>query len=385
MKRFVSLTITALSLGIVVACGTSRRDVSVGADCASGFCESGPLVFGDASTADADADAAHAEMCPSSRCEEGFGTCANSKFPCDITFSKDVANCGACGVQCPASLPSGAGESICVDGKCGYRCNSDRGDCDGIPDNGCEAYLGWDEANCSACGVKCAEGEECRDGTCRGCPTGKVRCNGQCVDQRSDDNNCGSCGYACSEHIPDDYEPVPFMTWGCGNGLCGSKCAKGRADCNGRHDDGCEVDLVALDNEHCGACDVKCTAPDTCRRILGGNTERTIGCGCDDGYVNCPRWDGDQYLSCVDITSDMANCGGCGMLCPSAGACVGGLCVVRCQESKADCNGVAADGCETNLRSDPSNCGACGHVCDGVPGQPCVEGHCAVEACGGVK
>lgn len=386
MKRFVGLTVGALSLGIVVACGTVRRDVSVGADCASGFCESGPLAFGDASTTDADAnaDAAQAEMCASSRCDEGFGTCVDSKFACDVTFAKDIANCGACGVQCPPSLPGGAGDSVCIDGKCGYRCKSERGDCDGVPDNGCETYVAWDKNNCGVCGVKCAAWETCSYGTCRGCEPGQSLCGEHCVDLKVDDGNCGQCGYDCREHVPDGYEPPPFMVWGCAYG-CRSKCTPRRANCNGLEEDGCEVDLTVPNDEHCGACGVECTAPETCRSMIGDSSGRSLGCACSDGLVNCPLSDIETYLNCVDITTDDKNCGGCGMRCPSSNSCVGGLCVPRCKESTADCNGASADGCETNLASDPANCGACGHVCDGVPGQPCVQGHCAVEACGGLK
>jgi hypothetical protein len=39
----------------------------------------------------------------------------------------------------------------------------------------------------------------------------------------------------------------------------------------------------------------------------------------------------------------------------------------------ADCNGIASDGCETDLTSDPNNCNACGRAClDGL----CIESHC---------
>ena len=52
-------------------------------------------------------------------------------------------------------------------------------------------------------------------------------------------------------------------------------------------------------------------------------------------------------------------------------ACREGACAVgACAASMADCNGVAADGCEVDLRTSPANCGGCGRtgteVCDGA-------------------
>ncbi len=41
----------------------------------------------------------------------------------------------------------------------------------------------------------------------------------------------------------------------------------------------------------------------------------------------------------------------------------------------ADCDGVAANGCETDLRTDNSDCGACGNACSGAAGT-CSAGVC---------
>jgi hypothetical protein len=47
-----------------------------------------------------------------------------------------------------------------------------------------------------------------------------------------------------------------------------------------------------------------------------------------------------------------------------------------------DCNGVATDGCERDVRSDPSNCGGCGLRCSfpEATGR-CAEGRCAIASC----
>jgi hypothetical protein len=47
---------------------------------------------------------------------------------------------------------------------------------------------------------------------------------------------------------------------------------------------------------------------------------------------------------------------------------------VCCGAGTANCDGSAANGCETTLASDAQNCGACGHVCG-------MGQHCSASAC----
>ena len=69
---------------------------------------------------------------------------------------------------------------------------------------------------------------------------------------------------------------------------------------------------------------------------------------------------------------------------------------ITCPVGKADCNGFAKDGCETNL-DDPSHCGSCTNQCAPLsackdeicclnPKAPCTSGsECCSGECGGVK
>jgi hypothetical protein len=76
-----------------------------------------------------------------------------------------------------------------------------------------------------------------------------------------------------------------------------------------------------------------------------------------------------------------------GVTCPlvanATSACVSGACQVTCSAGFANCDGNAANGCETALMTDTRNCGACGVICglcaDGSP-QRCNAGVCG---CGG--
>jgi hypothetical protein len=96
----------------------------------------------------------------------------------------------------------------------------------------------------------------------------------------------------------------------------------------------------------------------------------------EDGPVDQPCPAGTTYCSgvCVDISSDHANCGGCGIECESAQVCSNGRCVLECPAGETDCSGQCTD-----LDSDYLNCGSCGHACG--TDQVCRAGACATE-CG---
>jgi hypothetical protein len=108
------------------------------------------------------------------------------------------------------------------------------------------------------------------------------------------------------------------------------------------------------------------------------------GTTCNPGFADC---DGDAANGCETALSTVNNCGACGVVCASApGAvaqCSSGVCTSACVAGQADCNGNSADGCETNLTSDVSNCGSCGGICP-VPAHAtavCVGGVCGIGGC----
>ena len=78
---------------------------------------------------------------------------------------------------------------------------------------------------------------------------------------------------------------------------------------------------------------------------------------CSAGYTSCSG-------ACVNLNSDMNNCGACGTKCSATvwanatALCVGGTCsTMVCQAGYADCNRSAADGCETKLVAPGAGCG----------------------------
>ena len=84
---------------------------------------------------------------------------------------------------------------------------------------------------------------------------------------------------------------------------------------------------------------------------------------CPDGFDDC---DGDAANGCETNLRAPASCGSCGSECPeppgAAPTCTSETCGFVCDEGRADCNGSAADGCETDLAS-PASCGGCGVAC----------------------
>lgn len=140
-------------------------------------------------------------------------------------------------------------------------------------------------------------------------------CGAKCVDTATDPMNCGGCNAACSL--------AGAMTYGCSNGTCAIlMCQPGFGDCDKDPKNGCEVDL----------------------------------------------------------TRDPANCGACMNVCKPANVgaarCVMSACGYdRCNDGYKDCDGDAANGCETGVQTDVKNCGACANACNGNVPQ-CLTGDC---------
>jgi hypothetical protein len=137
-----------------------------------------------------------------------------------------------------------------------------------------------------------------------------------------------------------------------------SICEAGFTYCPGT---GACVDLQS-DLNNCGACGEICESelvPVECR---SGVCERA---NCPVGVTYCGAVDG-----CRDLSSDPGHCGACQQPCAS-GVCSGGVCAAggSCAEGQTDCGGVCVDTCCNN-----QHCGACGNVCPA--GETCFEGIC---------
>lgn len=381
--RATVFAVAVAALGTVAACAKDDSFVTLG----SGVSDQG---FAAPDAGDDAADAAPA-LCVATTCPAPWATCAAPDgtlptYACGTDTSGDLQHCGACNNECRTPSPAYHVHMECTTGQCRAFCNEHFADCNGVPDDGCEASTLDDRANCGACGVKCAAGVSCTNGKC-GCPPGLVECEGKCVDVTSNDAHCGACGFSCADHQPADAGAVPpHMVYACAQGQCTDlRCVQNGsefwADCNhATSTDGCEIDL-RKDPSHCGACGNACDPGQQCFEESG-----VVACQCKSGQTLCGARTGFP-ASCVDTENDPRNCGACGYVCPyvpnARPVCSHGRCNSECLPGTADCNGRDDDGCEVDLGKDPRHCGGCGAACDVARGQPCVGGRCLTRDCNG--
>ena len=141
--------------------------------------------------------------------------------------------------------------------------------------------------------------------------------------------------------------------------------AEGQMACDG-------VCQTLNSQEHCGACGNACGSWQTCTEGL------CVDIPCED--ENGELLSGQKACDgkCIDVTGDLANCGGCGVACESDQKCVSGKCVpktyIECGETQMACFGTCTD-----ILSDVRNCGTCGRSC--LTGEICANGTCELD-CG---
>jgi hypothetical protein len=300
-------------------------------------------------------------------CLAGFGSCDGSALNgCEVTLATSVAHCGACGNRCAFANATPA----CVSNACAIgSCNPGFANCDGMAANGCETNTTNDRAHCGGCGIACASNAACVGSVCTAvCSTPAIICGSTCVNPESDINNCGGCNVRCPA------TPANGLS-SCTSSACALSCNRGFANCDASLANGCETGLLSSTTS-CGACGTRCSfanASATC-----GNGACELG-ACAAGFGNCDR---AATNGCETALSTVTDCGACGNRCNLANAtaaCTGGACSVgACAAGFGNCDRVASNGCELDLRTDSLNCGACARRCN--VGQACAGGAC-VSAC----
>ena len=143
-----------------------------------------------------------------------------------------------------------------------------------------------------------------------------------------------------------------------------AQCTAGQTDCNGA----C-VDLQT-DLNNCGACGNACESGLVAVECRSGVCERA---NCPVGQEFCGAVDG-----CRDLSTDPDHCGACGNACGDA-FCVSGVCEATqpagdcAAQGLTDCGGTCVD-----LATDEANCGTCGAAC--AAGEECSGGGCVATA-----
>ncbi len=370
----------------VVGCNASRACPS-GQTCCSGGCvdtQSNTSACGVCDNRCAAANAVPAclnGMCAVGTCTAPFADCNGAAGDgCEVNTQSDVAHCGSCATPCAARANSTA---RCAAASCVYECAAGYADCDGDATNGCETDTRTALAHCGRCGMACSlanAAAACVASACTvaSCTTGFGDCDGNApngceTDLRSSAAHCGACGTACATR--------PNAVPACTSSGCTNVCVAGYGECNGAADDGCETNL-ATSAAHCGACGRSCVTSNVATATCAGST-CTIGT-CATGYADC---DAMAANGCeVDTRGTVAHCGGCGMACSLANAtagCAAGACTVAsCAAGFADCDGMAVNGCEVDTRTTVTSCGMCGRTCSVANGTAgCAAGTCTVAMC----
>ncbi len=129
-------------------------------------------------------------------------------------------------------------------------------------------------------------------------------------------------------------------------------------------------------------CGTVTTMPNAAGICAGGTCAVSA---CSQGFGNC---DGQAANGCeTNHSNDVNNCGGCGTVCTQPAnatvICSSGLCGVPvCTAGWGNCDSLAANGCEMNIQNSVGNCGACGNVCSFPHAAAvCSNGGCAIGAC----
>ena len=333
-------------------------------------------------------------------CPTGYADCDGLLINgCEVDIGT-IQDCGACGNTCPSApnaVPS------CQSGQCGLVCQSGYADCDGNPANGCEVDLLSATSDCGACGNTCGAAanstQACLAGQCQlQCAGGFADCDGDasngCEASLGSNDHCGGCGNAC----PVAQANTTVTCLMPAQAACEIACAPGFADCDGDPSNGCEASLG--DNGSCGGCGNVCGDANAVAVCTGSACNLT----CTLGFASC---DGAAATGCETPLDTTTHCGACGNACPAranaVSSCAGGACGFTCQPGYNDCDGLAANGCETagacpcpsgtadcdgdgvceSALGTLSNCGACGDVCSGT--EQCAQGACVDQCSDGVQ
>jgi hypothetical protein len=155
-------------------------------------------------------------------------------------------------------------------------------------------------------------------------------------------------------------------------------CDNTDEDCNGIIDNGFNL---AQSLVHCGLCNNPCTVANGVPECVSGVCRIQ---SCTTGFRDC---DLIALNGCErDIRSDINHCSACNSVCapPNATAlCNNGTCEIdQCDAGFSDCDMSSNNGCEVETRSSINDCGSCGDACIIPNGTPiCRSGVCEIGAC----
>ncbi len=276
-------------------------------------------------------------------------TCtAQSAMACDALSS------------CDGQWLAASDEDRCCAGQCVACADSDN---DGYQD--------------SACG-----GADCDDTDENINPDAQEICDNSIDDNCDGMTDLDDTGCGCVDHDQDGYGQNCEAGEDCDDTIASvhpgaeEQCNYVDDDCDGDTDEG--FDLQS-DPENCGECFWQCHAEQVCD--MGSCAD-----SCQGGRTECDR-------ACIDTSSDLLNCGGCGKVCELQNAsqrCSGGQCLLTsCDPGWVDANSDTSDGCEYQCTPSAQGVEICGNEiddnCDGQVDEGCEddsEGGCSCKTNG---
>lgn len=127
--------------------------------------------------------------------------------------------------------------------------------------------------------------------------------------------------------------------------------------------------------------------PATCPTLFNEcQNQACIIKSCKGGWANC---DGIEANGCeTNIGTDPGHCGGCGTQCNTTNglpSCTAGKRgIATCTGSFGNCDGNVGNGCETDKNTAVAHCGACAGACALANANPaCSGGSCQIASCKG--
>ncbi len=287
-------------------------------------CNSGTHACGGQCLSNYDVGSCGASCTPCVPPSNASSTCNGTScdFSCSFGFHRCGSSCAldsspfTCGTSCTA-CPLGPANSTatCNGVSCGWVCNSGFHDCGGqcVSDSS-TTQCG---SSCLSCTPPANASSVCQGGACDFvCNAGYHRCGTSCR-ANTDVDACGTT--SCT---PCPAGP-PNSTRTCNGTACGYACNAGFNACGGQ----------CVANDFNAACGTSCTAC-TASTALERPTCDAGVCG-TDCVTAC-------NLTCVDVRTNPAHCGGCNAPCGGGQVCSGGECRAGCATGVAFRNALPA-------------------------------------------
>ncbi|MBK04095.1 MAG: hypothetical protein CL920_33580 [Deltaproteobacteria bacterium] len=323
-------------------------------------------------------------VCRYNQCVPENGGCTNGQTSCGgvcVDTQTSTSHCGSCGNGCLSDQTCQSGKCTCKQGTtlCGSLCVDTQSN----------------KAHCGSCQTACTTNEVCQSGKCieDKCPNdpnktepGICGCGKEDTPaQTADDDNDGlaNCVDAhpktsCPCFVLSDVQQAHTQS----TAACVLQSANFDGEYSGvLYSKGAEQYVVGLQSENnkyaCGkGCVQNCNGQqmqevvltkdqfDACLEIVEAGI-KTCKNTCVKGQSYCAA-------SCVDVSSDSAHCGRCGLSCPANVTCQNGQC--QCPAGSTFCNGQCV-----NTQLSQLHCGQCNNPCS--QGDTCTAGICKTSSC----